>query len=130
MTGEETGTPVAPADRARTTVLRSAWFVGRKDVGHMLRRRETLLWTFVMPPVFFFFIGTITGGFAGGDMDHEPIVLAAPADAGFLADHLTRRLEGQGFSVRPASAAASTPRACPGCGCPRGSPTRSWRGGP
>ena len=37
-----------------------AWFVARHDLLYMLRRRETLLWTFVMPIVFFYFIGTVT----------------------------------------------------------------------
>ena len=31
----------------------------------MLRARETLLWLFVMPILFFYFIGTVTGGFDG-----------------------------------------------------------------
>jgi ABC-type Na+ efflux pump permease subunit len=71
----------------------------------MLRRRETLLWTFVMPPVFFFFIGTITGGF-GGDGGDDPIALSAPPGAGFLADQVEKRLEQQGFEVeRPTGAA-------------------------
>jgi ABC-2 type transport system permease protein len=79
-------------------VLRAAWFVASSDVRHMLRQRETLLWTFVMPPVFFFFIGTVTGGFGRGD---EPprIALAAPAEAGWLAEQVERRLQDEGFRV-------------------------------
>ena len=38
-------------------LLRHAWFVARKDVASMLRMKETILWTFVMPPLFFWFIG-------------------------------------------------------------------------
>lgn len=86
--------------------MRSAWFVARKDVAHLLRHRETILWTFVMPLVFFYFIGTITGGSGpiGGSADRpDALALQAPADAGFLVDELTRRLEKQNFKVeRPA----------------------------
>jgi ABC-2 type transport system permease protein len=80
-------------------VLRSAWFIARKDLRYMLRQRETLLWTFVMPPVFFFFIGTITAGFGDSGEAREPIALVAPVDAGFLADQLARRLEDRGYQV-------------------------------
>jgi hypothetical protein len=69
----------------------------------MLRQKETLLWTFAMPPVFFFFIGTITGGFA--DSDEKPVLdLVAPEPAGFLADALADRLDDEGFDVRRAAA--------------------------
>jgi ABC-type Na+ efflux pump permease subunit len=89
-------------------LLQAAWFIARTDVRHMLRQRETLLWTFVMPPVFFFFIGTITGGFAGGD-EPDPITLAAPESAGFLVAQVASRLEQQGFAVerRPAASGAA-----------------------
>lgn len=87
--------------------MRSAWFVARKDVAHLLRHRETILWTFVMPIVFFYFIGTITGGSGpiGGSADRPDLLaLRAPADAGFLVDELVRRLEKQNFKVeRPAT---------------------------
>jgi hypothetical protein len=83
--------------------LRAALFVARKDLWYMLRQKETLLWTFAMPPVFFFFIGTITGGFA--DSDERPVLdLVAPEPAGFLADALADRLDDEGFDVRRAAA--------------------------
>ena len=44
-------------------MLRQVWFIGRKDIQYMLRERETLGWMFVMPVVFFFFIGTVTSNF-------------------------------------------------------------------
>ncbi len=82
--------------------MRSAWFIARHDVSHMLRSRETILWIFVMPIVFFYFIGTITGGSMSvrGSADRpDPIALRAPADAGFLVDDLVRRLEKQNYRV-------------------------------
>ena len=66
--------------------MRAAWFVARKDVAHMLRARETLVWTFVMPIVFFYFIGTVTGGFGsprGSAARPDAIALQAPSEAGF-----------------------------------------------
>ena len=40
-------------------MLRDALYLARMDTAHLLRRRETLLWTFVMPIIFFYFFGTI-----------------------------------------------------------------------
>ncbi len=80
-------------------MLRDALFLARKDLSYMLRRREVLLWAFVMPVVFFYFIGTITGGFGGGAEEKEPIALSAPSDSGFLLDQLVRRLEDRGYRV-------------------------------
>jgi len=80
-------------------MLRAAWFIARSDVAYLLRQRETLLWTFLMPPVFFFFIGSVTGGFAGGGGSAPSITVQSPEDAGFLADHVVRRIEEQGFDV-------------------------------
>jgi ABC-type multidrug transport system permease subunit len=80
-------------------MLRSAWFIAEKDVRYMLRRRETLLWVFVMPIVFFYFIGTITGGFGSGGTTPTRIVVDADPTAGLLADRLKMRLEEQEYVV-------------------------------
>ena len=74
------------------TMLRDAWFIARKDVQYLLRQRETLLWTFLMPIVFFYFIGTITGGFSRGPR-RDRVAVRVPADAGVLADHFVTRLD-------------------------------------
>jgi ABC-type multidrug transport system permease subunit len=86
-------------------VLRHALFIARHDLRLMLRQRETLLWTFVMPVVFFSFIGTVTGGFgaatAGGGV---PLAVQAPDNGGIVVEQLVARLEQQGYSVvRPAT---------------------------
>lgn len=81
--------------------LSSAWFVARKDVQYMMRRWETLLWLFLMPVVFFYFIGTVTSGFAGGGGQPDRLVVDVPDDAGFLGDRLISRLEQRGFAVEP-----------------------------
>jgi len=85
-------------------MLRDAWFIARKDVQYMLRSRETILWTFVMPIVFFFFIGTATGGFGSRGVTRDTIAVRAPADAGFLVDEVVRRLQALEYEVaRPAT---------------------------
>ena len=60
-----------------------------------------------MPVIFFYFIGSVTGGFAasGDDARPDPLAVDAPADAGFVLDELIRRLEEQRFRVtRPETA--------------------------
>ena len=57
-------------------MLHSAWFIARRDLLLLLRQRETILWTFVMPFLFFYFIGTVTARFgvsggAGGEADPQ-----------------------------------------------------------
>lgn len=83
-------------------MLRDAIFIASKDVKYMLRARETLFWVFVMPIVFFYFIGTITGGFAPGVARKENVALKADASAGFLVEQIIRRLEENDYQiVRP-----------------------------
>lgn len=81
--------------------LRAAGFIARRDLSAMLSQRETLLWTFVMPIIFFYFIGTVTGGFAsGGDPDRpDRLALLAVGETGYLVDELVVRLEGQNYAV-------------------------------
>lgn len=81
-------------------MLRSAWFLARHDLKHMLRARETLFWTFLMPIVFFFFIGSITGGFGRrGPESRDPLILETSSGSGFLAAFLEQRLGEVGFEI-------------------------------
>jgi len=80
-------------------MLRDAFFLARMDARYLLTRRETIVWTFLMPVVFFYFIGTITGSASGSADSRNPIAVAAPADAGFLADQLIQRIEAQNYRV-------------------------------
>jgi ABC-type multidrug transport system permease subunit len=77
--------------------VRDAFFLARMDAAHLLRRRETLVWTFIMPIVFFYFIGTIAGNSFGPAPD--TLAVSAPPDAGFLADRLLARLEQRGYRL-------------------------------
>lgn len=71
-------------------MIRDALYLARMDAAHLLRRRETLLWTFVMPVIFFYFIGAITGNSYTAPKD--ALAVNVPPDAGFLADQLIARL--------------------------------------
>jgi len=93
--------------------LRAALFLARKDLQYMLRTRETLLWTFLMPPMFFYFIGTVTGGFAGGAAGPTTLVVDAAPDAGFLEPHLRARLEKVGYRVLPPPGPEERPSSAP-----------------
>lgn len=77
-------------------VLLIAWH----DIRYQLRQGSTLLWLFIMPPIFFYFIGTVTGGFSsslsGGVA--TPLVIEAEAP-GFLARQVEKRLVENDFSV-------------------------------
>jgi len=79
-------------------MLKDVFFIVSRDLKHLLQRRETLVWTFLMPVIFFYFIGMISGGF-GRPNSPDPIALEAPANAGFLADELKARLEQRHFRV-------------------------------
>jgi len=80
-------------------MLKDVLFIARKDMQYMLTAKETMLWVFVMPIVFFFFIGTITGGFAAGPVQQTRVALQAGESGGFLLDHLEARLEEQDFKI-------------------------------
>src|SRR5262245_10870924 len=80
-------------------MLRDAWFVAHKVVQYNLRERETLLWLFFMPIVFFYFIGTVTSGFGGRGDTKDRLAVRMPGDAGFLGDEVVRRLEAAGYEV-------------------------------
>jgi ABC-2 type transport system permease protein len=80
-------------------MLRDSFFIARMDLGRLLRIRETLFWTFVMPVVFVYFFGTISAQFWGSPENQDELAVLTAADAGFLAEQLTGRLEASGYRV-------------------------------
>ena len=80
-------------------MLRNIFFVGWQDVRFQLRDGSTLLWLLVMPPIFFFFIGTVTGGFATGISGGQatPLTIVAE-DPGFVRDQIDLRLVDNDFA--------------------------------
>lgn len=85
--------------------IRSAAFIARTDLSFMLRQRETILWVFAMPLLFFYFIGTVTGGFGGSDPNRpDPLALRTAASRGIVYDAIITRLQKQNFRIdRPAT---------------------------
>jgi ABC-2 type transport system permease protein len=77
--------------------LGDALFLARTETLFLLHRRETLLWTFVMPVIFFYFIGTINRTNSTGNVEDLAVML--PADAGFLADQVLARLEKLNYRI-------------------------------
>jgi ABC-type multidrug transport system permease subunit len=80
-------------------MLRDAFFLARQDLRFLFRERATWTWAFVMPVIFFYFIGTVTGGYGRPASARPAIALQAAADSGFLADVLAQRLEARGYRV-------------------------------
>lgn len=81
-------------------MLRSALFIARRDLASMLRQRETIVWVFLMPFLFFWFIGTVTGG--GGtvapNLEQElRLRIEGPAEGGFLQEELLDALRAEHF---------------------------------
>ena len=81
-------------------MFRDAAFIARKDLSFILRQRETLVWLFGMPILFFYFIGTVTGNLAGSAGDgRDNLALEAPAAGDPVLDALATRLEEQKFLI-------------------------------
>ena len=78
--------------------MKNVVFIAWHDVRHQLRQGGTLVWLFVMPPIFFFFIGTVMSGFSGGMSGGAatPMVVVAQAP-GFLQDQIDLRLRENEF---------------------------------
>lgn len=79
--------------------MKNILFIASQDIRHQLRQGSTLVWLFVIPPLFFYFIGTVTGGFSSGmgAGTANPLVVEA-ASPGFLQDPIDRRLRENGFA--------------------------------
>lgn len=76
-------------------MFRSALFVAKNDVRRLLKKKEVLLWIFVMPALFFYFIGTMTGGQTLASVEGTPVAYVGDDTA--LSLELEKRLERQGF---------------------------------
>ena len=89
---------------------RPVWFIALKDTQFMFREKVTLLWVFLMPIVFFYFIGTLTSSFmAGMPEGNQTLICRHEENFGFLGEHLERRLGENQFDVRQESAPGASP---------------------
>lgn len=78
--------------------MNNAFIIALHDIRHQLRQGATLLWVFIMPPIFFYFIGTVTGGFSAGmgGGAANPLIVEA-ASAGFMQAQIDLRLRDNNF---------------------------------
>lgn len=78
--------------------MKSILFIAWNDAKIQLRQGSTLLWVLLMPPIFFYFIGTVTGGFSSGMSGGQATPITVVAESpGFLQAQLTRQLEANDF---------------------------------
>ena len=88
----------APGSRGGDPV-KNIFFIAQSDVRAQLRQGSTLLWVFIMPPIFFYFIGTVTGGFTAGTSGGQATPLTIIAEnPGFLKNQLDLRLAANDFA--------------------------------
>jgi ABC-type multidrug transport system permease subunit len=78
--------------------MKNVLFIAWHDVRFQLRQSGTIVWLFVMPPIFFYFIGTVTSGFSGTISGNRssPVVVVADTP-GFLQDQIDLRLRENDF---------------------------------
>jgi hypothetical protein len=63
-----------------THLFGDAWYLARTDTWRLLRNRETLIWTFAMPVIFFYFIGMVNNNESPDEKD--TLAVWAPAISG------------------------------------------------
>jgi ABC-type Na+ efflux pump permease subunit len=85
--------------------MKHAWYIALADLRRNLRHRETLVWVFAMPLVFFYFIGSVTGGFGNSSATKTRLTLSVGENPGFLLEQLEARLTERNFDVRRAESA-------------------------
>ena len=80
--------------------MKNILFIAWQDIRNQLRQGSTLLWVFVMPPIFFFFVGTVTGGFSSGIGGRQDTPLTVVAESpGFLKNQVDLRLAANQFAA-------------------------------
>ena len=72
--------------------------LAKNDLKLAIRDRSTFLWLFIMPAVFFYFIGTVTQG-GVSFLDSSAKLVVENNDGGFLSQHLESRLAENLFTI-------------------------------
>ena len=81
--------------------MKNILFIAWQDVRNQLREGSTLLWLFVMPPIFFYFIGTVTGGFSSGLSGGQATPITVVSESpGFLKEQIDLRLSANDFDAQ------------------------------
>ena len=80
--------------------MKNIIFIAWHDVRNQLREGSTLTWLFVMPPIFFYFIGTVTSGFSAGISGGQATPVTVVAESpGFLREQIDLRLSANDFTA-------------------------------
>ena len=83
--------------------MKEVFFVAIKDFFYTLKEKTVLLWMFIMPLVFFGFIGSTTGGFAGNSGQVKNIAIwesvADQTENDLLAQQIVYRLKQENFNT-------------------------------
>ena len=80
--------------------MQKIWFIAQKDFLYTLKDKTVLLWMFIMPLVFFAFIGSTTGGFSsGGSQSTLAVWYDGDAEDGVFRQ-MTMRLEADDYLLR------------------------------
>lgn len=80
--------------------MKNIFFIAWQDARNQLRQGSTLLWLLIMPPLFFYFIGTVTGGFSSGLSGGQATPVTVVAESpGFLKEQIDLRLAANDFSA-------------------------------
>ena len=80
-------------------MFRNAWFIASKDIRYLLREKQSLLWLFIMPIIFFYFIGTVTSFGGAKPAEKKVLALETQPNSGFLSDQIAARLEENGYQI-------------------------------
>ena len=85
-------------------MLKNILFIAKKDFAYSLKEKTLLVWLFIMPLVFFGFIGATTGGFAGRSANTVTNIALwenKPGDsqAHPLAEQIVYRLKQENFNI-------------------------------
>ncbi len=81
--------------------MKNIIFIAWQDVRNQMRQGSTLLWLFLMPPIFFYFIGTVTGGFSSGLSGGQATPITVIAESpGFLQEQIDLRLIENDFAPK------------------------------
>ncbi|MBT8071568.1 MAG: ABC transporter permease [Gammaproteobacteria bacterium] len=78
--------------------LQAVALIALNDLKLAVKDRSTFLWLFIMPAVFFYFIGTVTQG-GVSFVDNPAELLVENNDDGFLSSHLENRLQENLFTI-------------------------------
>ena len=80
-------------------MLRDALYLARVEFVRLLRLRETVVWTLVMPTLFMYFVGSVMANSLGRPDAPDPVGVFVPQTAGPMANDLLAQLTNRGFRV-------------------------------